>query len=109
MMDWFTETDPDVLSEAALAKAQALMSQAMRTSPTSKAELAVRLEKTPSTLQFLLSSRCNLTVRTLGQLLAICGYRLRIDMEKLPTPESATQPAENSVLTERTPERRRTR
>ena len=94
MMNWFTETDPDVLSEAALAKAQALMSHAMRTSQMDEAQLAVKMGKTPSSLQFMLSSGCNLTVRTLGQFLAICGYRLKIELQELPATVAATEPGE---------------
>ena len=90
-MNWFAETDPDVLSEAALAKAQALMSHAMRTSQMDEAQLAVKMGKTPSSLQFMLSSGCNLTVRTLGELLGICGYRLKIELQKLPARAAATE------------------
>ena len=36
MPNWSSETDPDVLSEAALAKAQHLMSHAMTKSGTSQ-------------------------------------------------------------------------
>ena len=91
-MNWFAETDPDVLSEGALAKAQALMSQAMRTSHMDQAQLAVRMGKTPSSLQFMLTSRCKLTVRTLGALVGICGYRLKIELQKLPARVAATEP-----------------
>ena len=45
MLNWFSETDPDVLSEAALAKAQYLMSHAMRMSETTDKQLAVQMER----------------------------------------------------------------
>ena len=78
MLNWFSETDPDVLSEAALAKAQSLMSHAMTKSETTEEQLAVQMERTSSSIQHMLGSGCNLTVRSLSRFLALCGYRLTI-------------------------------
>ena len=94
MPNWSSETDPDVLSEAALAKAQHLMSHAMTKSGTSETQMAVQMETTPSSIEHMLSSRCDLTVRSLGRFLALCGYRLTIEVEELPVRGPQSRPGD---------------
>ena len=85
MRNWSAETNPDVLAEAALAKAQHLMSHAITTSGSTEKQLAVRLkEASPTSIKDMLGSECDLAVQSLGRFLAVCGYRLRIEMDKLP-------------------------
>ena len=94
MTNWLAETDPEVLAEAALAKAQALMSHAMEVSPVTEKHLAMRMEKTHGSVDYLLSSESNLTVRTLGEFLAICGYRLEITTRELSALAQLAEPDE---------------
>lgn len=82
--DWFSETDPLVLAEGARAKAQALMSEAMRKSLVSRKELAVGLKLTPPNVDQMLSSDSDITVRRCAEWLARCGYRLEMTLRKLP-------------------------
>ena len=84
MRDWLKETDPDLLSEAALAKAQAMMDRAMTNSHLTEEDLAACMRPSPWTIPYLLSSQCDLTVKTLGRFLAICGYRLSMDVHPIP-------------------------
>ena len=85
MPNWFTETDPDVLSEAALAKAQYLMCYAMRMSETTSKQMAAKMERSPSAIEHMFSSGCDLSLRSLSRFLSLCGYRLTIKAEKLPS------------------------
>ena len=82
--DWNAERDPDVLAEAALAKAQHLMAAAVRDSGLSYTDVALRTGRSPSKTAKLYGSDADLTVRTLAREVAVCGRRLKIETEKLP-------------------------
>ena len=81
-MNWLYERDPDLLSEAALAEAQTRMDQALTDSRMGEDAMTAHVGQN---VRHLLSSQCNLTVRTLGRFLAICGYRLNVDIKRIPT------------------------
>ena len=84
MTSWWAETNPEVLSEAALAKAQALICQAARGRGLNDPLLGQQIGKTPAQLRLMLTSKADPSIKHLAQVLAVCGYRLTINMEKLP-------------------------
>ena len=86
--DWNAERDPDVLAEAALAKAQHLMAAAVRDSGVSDIDVALRTGRSPKETAKLYRSDAELTVRTLAREVAVRGRRLKLDTEKLPETES---------------------
>jgi hypothetical protein len=77
--------DLDACSEVSLALAQATMQQAIDASGLDKSTVAMRFCDSPRRrwaaghLDRLLSGECDLTLRDMGRLLAICGFEPRFD------------------------------
>ena len=90
MTSWSAETNPDVLSETALAKAQALICQAARGSGLDDAVLGQQIGKTPRQIRLMLTSKADPSVKHVAQVLAVCGYRLTMNIEKLPDTDRAS-------------------
>jgi len=89
--------DLDAYSEVSLALAQATMQQAIDASGLDKSTVAMRFCDSPRRrwaaghLKRLLSGDCDLTVRDLGRLLAICGFEVRFSrIPRVKTPKSRT-------------------
>ena len=82
MRDWRYERDPDLLGEAALATSQALMGNALaqrrRTDAAVAAQMGVEID------ELLSGANDNLSVKTLGRFLAICGFRLKMEIVRIP-------------------------
>ena len=86
--DWYAERDPEVLAEAALANAQALMARATKEDGISDVVLTLRTGRSSKDTAEMYSSSCDLTVRALARELAICGRRLKLESEKLAKKET---------------------
>ena len=75
----------DAYGEVALALAQVTMQQAIDSSGLNRGTVAMRFCDSPRRrwatghLNRLLSGDCDLTVRDLGRLLAICGFEVRFN------------------------------
>jgi len=88
MNPWLTSKqdsvpDVDVLEEAALAMAQAVIQNAINRSGISRAELARRLKRQRSFVSRMLSGDHNLTVKTMARALAACGEEVRLGSERI--------------------------
>lgn len=70
------EPDPEVLSESALAMAQATIQNAMSQSKTTRATLAKRMDRPRSFVSRMLSGSHNLTIKTMSRALVACGYEI---------------------------------
>jgi len=69
--------DIEVLTESALAMAQATIQSAMDRAEISKADLARSMGRPRSFITRMLSGSHNLTVRTMASALLACGYEIR--------------------------------
>ena len=78
------------LEEAALAEAQAVISQAMKQAGLLQYELAHYLQVPPSAISRMLNGKQNLTLKTFTRALIVCGFQ----------PTFTIQPIEVSRLTE---------
>ena len=96
----------DAHGEIALALAQATMQQAIDASGLDKSTVAMRFCDSPRRrwaaghLTRLLSGDCDLTVRDMGKLLAICGVEPRFERIPIGQPAS-TKPDADKVLSDR--------
>lgn len=74
--------DPDfeVLSESALAMAQATIQNAMDKSKISRATLARKMDTPRSFISRMLSGSHNLTIKTMARALAACGYEIAFSL-----------------------------
>jgi transcriptional regulator with XRE-family HTH domain len=72
--------DIEVLSESALAMAQATIQRAMVQSKISKATLARKMDTPRSFISRMLSGSHNLTVKTMARALAACGYEIEFGL-----------------------------
>lgn len=70
------EPDLEVLSETALAMAQATIQRAVDESEISRAELARKMDRPRSYVTRIMSGSHNLTVKTMARSLAACGYEI---------------------------------
>lgn len=86
--------DPDleVLSESALAMAQAVMQNAMDQSAISRATLARRMDRPRSFITRMLSGNHNLTIKTMARCLAACGYEIQFGLTPIRWNWLATEP-----------------
>ncbi len=84
MSEWIAinpgDPDHEVLSESALAMAQATIQNAMSRSGISKSELARRMERPRSFISRMLSGSHNLTVKTMARAMAACGHEVEFGM-----------------------------
>jgi ribosome-binding protein aMBF1 (putative translation factor) len=88
MNPWLTRKrdavpDLDILEEAALAMAQAVVQNAINRSGISRAELARRLNRSRSFVSRMLCGDHNLTVKTMARALAACGEEVRLGSEPI--------------------------
>lgn len=88
MNPWLTskrDTAPEleILEEAALAMAQAVLQNAITRSGISRAELARRLKRPRSFVSRMLCGDHNLTVKTMARALVACGEEVRFGSEPL--------------------------
>lgn len=74
--------EPTIVEETALATAQARIQNAMDRSKVTKAELARRMEVSPSYITRIMSGEHNLTIKTLARALHECGFRALIDIRR---------------------------
>jgi hypothetical protein len=74
------EPDLEILSESALAMAQATIHKAMVQSETKKADLARRMDTPRSFITRMLTGSHNLTVKTMARALAACGYEIEFGL-----------------------------
>lgn len=81
MRNWVDERDPDLLSELALAVTQSRMDRALTDSRMSEEDVSTALGKD---VRRLLSSNCDLTVKTLGRFLAVCGFKFDVNIRRIP-------------------------
>ena len=81
MRNWVDERDPDLLSELALAVTQSRMDRALTDSRMSEEDLSTALG---TDVRRLLQSNCDLTVKTLGRFLAVCGFKFDVNLRRIP-------------------------
>jgi len=81
---WITtghgEPDTEVLTESALARAQATIAIAMDRAEISKADLARGMDRPRSFITRMLSGSHNLTVKTMANALLTCGFEIEFGM-----------------------------
>lgn len=75
--------DLDVLSESALAMAQATLQNAMDESKVSRAALARRMDAPRSFITRMLSGSHNLTIKTMARCLAACGHEIQFGVKPI--------------------------
>lgn len=75
--------DLEVISESALAMAQATIQKAMDRADVSKAELARSMDRPRSFVTRMLSGSHNLTVKTMARALSACGYEIDFGLKPL--------------------------
>lgn len=93
--------DPDleVLSESALAMAQATMQNAIDQSRISRATLARRMDAPRSFVTRMLSGSHNLTIKTMARCLAACGYELDFGLTPVRWNWLPVKPEPNELVT----------
>jgi hypothetical protein len=74
------EPDLEILSESALAMAQATIQNAMDEAKLSKADLARKIDRPRSYVTRILNGSHNLTVKTMARTLLACGYELQLGL-----------------------------
>ena len=82
MRNWLYERDPDILSESALGVSQAMMGNALAESRMEDSVMAGHMGQDVAHL--LSGDNDDLTVKDLGRFLAICGFRLSVDIRRIP-------------------------
>lgn len=75
--------DFEVLSESALAQAQAVIQNAMDQTSTSRADLARGMKRSPSFVSRFLSGSHNLTIKTMARAALVCGYEIKFGLTPL--------------------------
>ena len=70
------------LGEVTVAMAQATIQLALDASAKPKSEVSVELGLSPSGLSRILGGSRHLSVRTLGEILAACGFEVRFELIK---------------------------
>ena len=82
MSSRFMCDDPDVevLSESALAQAQATIQNAMDQAQISRADLARSMERSRSYVSRMLSGSHNLTIKTMARATLACGYEVKFGL-----------------------------
>ena len=78
------------MGEMTVAMAQALIQNALDASSTNRTALRTKLGLSTSGLSRILSGDRKLSVRTLGEILACCGFEVRFKLAS-PATESASQ------------------
>lgn len=93
--------DPDleVLSESALAMAQATMQNAVDQSKISRATLARRMDAPRSFITRMLSGSHNLTIKTMARCLAACGYEMEFGLTPIRWNWLAVEPQPTQCIT----------
>lgn len=95
MSEWIDRgDDPDmeVLSESALAMAQATLQNAIDDSNISRADLARRMDSPRSFVTRMLSGSHNLTIKTMARCLAACGYEIQFGVKPIQWNWVSTEP-----------------
>ncbi|MDE2814078.1 MAG: helix-turn-helix transcriptional regulator [Gemmatimonadota bacterium] len=77
------EPDFEVLSESALAQAQAVIQNAMDQTSTSRADLARGMNRSRSFVSRFLSGSHNLTIKTMARAALVCGYEIKFGLAPL--------------------------
>jgi plasmid maintenance system antidote protein VapI len=85
------DPDVDVLSESALAMAQATLQNAIDGSGISRADLARKLDAPRSFVTRILSGSHNLTIKTMARCLAACGYEIQFGVKPIQWNWAATE------------------
>lgn len=75
-----SKPDLEVLSESALAMAQAIIQNAMNQANISRADLARNIERPRSFVSRMLSGSHNLTIKTMARAVLACGYEIKFDL-----------------------------